>query len=87
MKSPRTILEGKTTAVEQLETHSARVDALNPQFNAVIWQDREGAMAEARACDAETAKGQSRGPLHGVPITVKESFDLPGPPRPGAFRS
>lgn len=74
------IREGKTTAVEQLETHFARVDALNPQVNAVIWQDRDGAMAEARACDAETARGESRGPLHGVPITVKESFDLAGSP-------
>ena len=74
------IRAGKTTAVEQLETAFARVDALNPRLNAVIWQDREGAFATARACDEETARGQSRGPLHGVPITVKESFDLAGSP-------
>lgn len=74
------IRAGETSAVEQLQAHWARVDALNPQVNAVIWQDREGAMAEAEACDAETAQGQSRGPLHGVPITVKESFDMKGSP-------
>lgn len=74
------IRAGETTAAEQLRIHFARVDALNPQLNAVIWQDRDSAMAVAQACDAETAKGQSRGPLHGVPITVKESFDLAGSP-------
>ncbi len=74
------IKAGTTTAVEQLEIAFARVDAMNPVLNAVIWQDRDAAMAEARACDAETAQGQSRGPLHGVPITVKESFDLAGSP-------
>ena len=74
------IREGKTSAVEQLEIAFARVDALNPKVNAVVWQDRDGALADARACDAETARGDSRGPLHGVPITVKESFDLKGSP-------
>ena len=74
------IRDDKTTAVEELENTFARVDALNPQLNAVIWQDREGAMEDAKACDAETAKGENLGPLHGVPITVKESFDLKGSP-------
>lgn len=74
------IKAGETTAEAELETHFARVDALNPTLNAVIWQDREGALATARACDAETARGESRGLLHGVPMTVKESFDLKGSP-------
>lgn len=74
------IQAGTTTAVEQLETAFARVDALNPILNAVIWQDRAAAMAEAQACDKETGEGHCRGPLHGVPITVKESFDLAGSP-------
>ncbi len=74
------IASGEVSAVELLTQTFARVDALNPKLNAVIWQNRDGAMAQAQACDAETAKGQSRGPLHGVPITVKESFDLAGSP-------
>jgi len=74
------IANGKISAVELLEAHFRRVDALNPEINAVIWQDREQALKQARDCDNERAKGQSRGPLHGVPVTVKESYDLAGSP-------
>lgn len=74
------IRTGQTTAVQELETVFAQIGRINPTLNAVIWQDREGAMAQAQACDAEQAKGNRRGPLHGVPITVKESFDLAGSP-------
>lgn len=74
------IKAGDLSAVELLTQTFARVDALNPELNAVIWQDRDAAMAQAKACDNEQAKGTSRGPLHGVPITVKESFDLAGSP-------
>jgi len=79
-ETAQAIRDGKTTAVAELEAAFARVDALNPVLNAVIWQDREKAMAEAKACDLETVQGHSRGPLHGLPITVKESFDLAGSP-------
>jgi len=74
------IANGEVSAVELLEAHFARVDAMNPKVNAVIWQDREQAVGQARACDTERANGKSRGPLHGVPVTVKESFDLVGSP-------
>ena len=74
------IAEGKLSAVELLQAHFDRVDAVNPVVNAVVWQDRASAMDEARACDAELTKGNLRGPLHGVPVTVKESFDLAGSP-------
>jgi amidase len=76
----RSIAEGKVSAVEVLQAHFARIDATNPTMNAVVWQDRDAALAEARACDAETARGESRGALHGVPVTVKESFDIAGAP-------
>jgi amidase len=65
---------------EVLNATFARVDRLNPDINAVIWQDRDAALDAARACDADLARGEVRGPLHGVPITVKESFDLAGSP-------
>ena len=68
------------SASELLEAHFQQIDRLNPDINAVIWQDREGAKATAWDMDNETAKGQFRGPLHGVPVTVKESFDLTGAP-------
>lgn len=74
------VAQGEVSAVELLQMSFGRVDALNPALNAVIWQDRAAAMAQAKACDQERAEGQLRGPLHGVPITVKESFDLAGSP-------
>lgn len=71
---------GDISAVELMTAHFDRVDQINPQVNAVIWQDRDAAMAQAKACDEDRAKGKLRGPLHGIPITVKESFDLAGSP-------
>ena len=68
------------TATELLEAHFKQIDKFNPDINAVIWQDREAAKASAWEMDNETAKGKFRGPLHGVPVTVKESFDLSGAP-------
>ena len=68
------------SAVEMLHAHFDRIDQMNPTLNAVIWQDRDAALSQAKMCDAELAAGQTRGPLHGVPVTVKESFDLAGSP-------
>jgi amidase len=49
-------------------------------LNAIIWQDRDGARERAAILDTEVAQGVFRGPLHGVPITVKEAFDFAGSP-------
>jgi amidase len=71
---------GEVGARELLEHFLERVDRLNPAINAVILQDREGARARADAADAARARGDALGPLHGVPMTVKESYDLAGMP-------
>ncbi len=71
---------GDISAVELLTLHFDRVDMVNPAINAVIWQDRDAALTQARVCDEERSAGTLRGPLHGIPITVKESFDLAGSP-------
>ena len=68
------------SAVELLELQFKRVDEVNPTINAVIWEDREQALQLAKALDEDTAKGHSRGPLHGVPITVKDAFNWVGSP-------
>ena len=67
-------------ATDLIEEHFQQIDKFNPEINAVIWQDREGARETAWTMDKEANKGQFRGPLHGVPVTVKESFDLTGAP-------
>jgi amidase len=66
--------------LELLEHHLERVACFNPKLNAIIWQDVEGARRRAREADAALARGESWGPLHGLPMTVKESFDLAGSP-------
>lgn len=76
----RQIHGGALGARELLELYLARVDRLNPALNAVVWQDRTRARARADAADAARARGERWGPLHGVPMTVKESYDLVGAP-------
>ena len=65
---------------ELLELYLTRVERYNPQLNAIIATDIEGAHQRADAADAALAKGESWGPLHGVPMTVKESYDIVGLP-------
>jgi amidase len=72
------IREKKLSAVEAVTAHYARIDAVNPKINAVVQFCRERALAEARAADADLAAGKLRGPLHGVPMTIKDSIDTEG---------
>ncbi len=79
----------RVSAAELLEQTFARIDAHNPALNAVVVQDREGARRAAAAADAALARGE-RHPLLGLPMTVKECFDIAGLPTtwglPGAER-
>jgi amidase len=56
----------------------ARIDSINPAVNAVVELRREDALAEADAADRAIAQGDDIGPLHGVPMTIKESFRVTG---------
>jgi amidase len=76
----RRIAAGELTSQQVLETYLARVDEYNPALNAVVVQVRERAMERAQEADAATARGESWGPLHGVPMTIKESYNLAGTP-------
>ena len=66
--------------VEALEMYFARVDGLNSDLNAVVVQMRGEARARAEAADRALARGEDWGPLHGVPMTTKESYDIAGTP-------
>ncbi len=74
------IARGDLSAVEAVEASVTRIEAVNPALNAVVVKRYEAARAEAAEADARRARGEPLGPLHGVPITVKESFDLTGTP-------
>jgi amidase len=72
------IRRGELSAVEALDTFAERIRRLNPAINAVVATDLPRARRRAAAADRARAKGAPLGPLHGVPMTVKESFDVPG---------
>lgn len=70
----------KASSVELTEAYRARIAAHNPALNAIIYTDWERTLAQARARDASLARGEACGPLHGVPMTIKEAFDIAGMP-------
>jgi amidase len=65
---------------ELTEALLARIDRVNPALRAVVELRPEAALAEAAAADAATAGGDAAGPLHGVPVTLKDAFDVAGLP-------
>lgn len=58
------------SAAEVVAAHLARIDAVNPQLNAVV-QLNPDALLEARRADDAQERGDDLGPLHGVPLTIK----------------
>jgi fatty acid amide hydrolase len=74
------IARGELSVTEVVEAHIARIEAVNSTINAVVVKRYNEARAEAREADQARARGAPLGPLHGVPITVKECLDLAGTP-------
>jgi amidase len=68
------------SARELLEFYLQRVEHYNPRLNAIIFRQDEQARQRADAADAALARGEVWGPLHGMPMTIKESFDWVGSP-------
>jgi len=71
------IRTGKVSSVEVVQAHLDRIEAANPRVNAIVTL-AGSALEAARAADEELAAGAGVGPLHGVPFTVKDSFDTAG---------
>jgi len=69
------LASGSISAEELAAEHLRRIEALNPQLNALVDFDPELVLAQARALDASTAP---RGPLHGLPMTIKASIAVAG---------
>jgi amidase len=68
------------SCLELLDFYLARAERHNPALNAIVAWQVDAARQRARDADAALAKGEVWGPLHGVPMTVKESFNLAGLP-------
>ena len=74
----RRIAGRELTSVDLTRAYLSRIERLNPRVNAYITVTGEQALAQARALDAETAAGRSRGALHGIPIALKDNIDTAG---------
>ncbi len=71
----------RTRALSPVELTTAyleRIERLDPRLNAFITITAESALAQARAAEAELMRGTMRGPLHGIPIALKDLIDTAG---------
>src|SRR5262245_7404233 len=80
----RKIRSNETTAVAVLDQCLERIKTENPRLNAFILVTADEARRQARRADEELAAGDDRGPLHGVPISIKDLFDITDTPTTAA---
>ncbi|GAA4516273.1 MULTISPECIES: amidase [Nonomuraea] len=76
----RDLRAGRTTAEELTREALDAITRLDPVLNAFVSVDQDGALAAAREADAELAGGADRGPLHGLPVGVKDLLLVAGMP-------
>ena len=76
----RHVAAGELSAREAVEAHVRRIEEANPRLNAVVVPLFDRALGEADAADAAQSRGEPLGPLHGVPVTIKEQFLVAGTP-------
>ena len=70
------IRQKKITPIELVEQCLANIDRWEEHVHAWVFVDRDGALAEAKRLTDELSRGQYRGPLHGIPIGVKDIFEV-----------
>ncbi len=68
----------RVSPVELTKACLARIDRLNPVLNAFITVTADSALAQAREAESQLQRGQWRGPLHGIPVALKDLFDTAG---------
>ena len=74
----RLVASGQASAVDVVTDHLAQIERLNPQLNAFVEVRAERALAEARAQDEAAARGRPRGPLGGMPVSIKSAIEVDG---------
>ena len=72
------VRDGTVTPLDLVESVLARIDAVEPSVRAFTHVDREGAAREAEQLTREAGEGSFRGALHGVPVAIKDIFDVAG---------
>jgi amidase len=76
------IRSGAASSAEVVQAHVDRMHAINPKLNAIVVDLTDEALKAAKAADNARARKTELGPLHGVPITIKENVDYAGRPNP-----
>ena len=76
LEAAQAIKKGRISSVELTQHILDRIDRYNPSLNAIAILTKDNALAQARTADEAQAKGQVLGPLHGVPITIKDAFEM-----------
>jgi len=77
-EAARRIASRELSPVALTRAYLERIERLNPRVNAYITVTAEPALAQARALETELAAGKSRGPLHGIPLALKDNIDTAG---------
>ncbi len=80
------IRDRQVSVREVAEAHLRRIDAVNPALNAIVIRLDEQALAAADVADRAVVAGGELPPLHGVPFTIKECFDLVGTPTTNGWK-
>ena len=73
----------EVSSLEVIDAHLAHIERANPGLNAVVLVLADQARAAAREADAAVARGDVLGPFHGVPMTVKDAWEVKGVPSTG----
>ena len=74
----RAVASGEVSSRELVGNYLERIERHNPALNAVVTLDAERALAQADAADQAVTEGVALGPLHGVPMTIKDAFETAG---------
>ncbi len=78
LEAARAIRAGQVSSVELTSRMLARIAQYNPKLNSLVTLTPDAALARARAADEARARGEWWGPFHGVPATIKDTFETAG---------
>ena len=68
----------RLTSQEVVAAHLERIALVNPKLNAIVQLTADAARRDAASADAALARGENKGPLHGVPVTIKDTLETAG---------
>ncbi|HKW98560.1 MAG TPA: amidase [Bryobacteraceae bacterium] len=78
LEAAQALRKRTVSSAELTEAAFRRIQQLNPKLNAILTSMESSARAQAKAADEELAGGKDRGPLHGIPVAVKDVFETRG---------